>query len=131
MGGAKRPRANADARGVGPTPLATLRGHLAAACAVAIRDDTGEVFTGGADRHVLAWRPPPSLADRARVAARGDAAAGTYRPFRAEAEHRRAASRAAADEDDWSEDDADAVGVDPDPGADAVAGLGYRRGVDG
>ena len=37
----------------------------------------------------------------------------------------------AADEDDWSEDDADAVGVDPDPGADAVAGLGYRRGVDG
>ena len=131
VGGAKRPRANADARGVGPTPLATLRGHLAAACAVAIRDDTGEVFTGGADRHVLAWRPPPSLADRARVAARGDAAAGTYRPFRAEAEHRRAASRAAADEDDWSEDDADAVGVDPDPGADAVAGLGYRRGVDG
>ena len=131
VGGAKRPRANADARGVGPTPLATLRGHLAAACAVAIRDDTGEVFTGGADRHVLAWRPPPSLADRARVAARGDAAAGTYRPFRAEAEHRRAATRAAADEDDWSEDDADAVGVDPDPGADVVAGLGYRRGVDG
>lgn len=135
VGGAKRPRGDSNARGVGPTPHATLRGHLAAACAVAIRHDTGEVYSGGADRHLLAWRPPPSLADRARVAANGDRddpSAGTYRPFRAEAEHRRAAARAAVDEDDWSDDDGDATrGVDPDPGANEGVGLGYRRGVDG
>ena len=37
---------DADARGVGPTPLATLRGHLAAACAVAIRGRHGRGVHG-------------------------------------------------------------------------------------
>ena len=42
-----------------PRPFRTLKGHITAACAVAVNGHTSEVYTGGADRHVLVWRPPP------------------------------------------------------------------------
>ncbi|ACO70274.1 predicted protein, partial [Micromonas commoda] len=40
-----------------PRPFRTLKGHITAACAVAVNGHTSEVYTGGADRHVLVWRP--------------------------------------------------------------------------
>jgi len=122
-----------------------LRGHLAAACAVATNPDTQEVYTGGADRHVLVWRAAAtrsSLAGRRRRRdERGQqnesriAAAienGTFAPFRASAESR-ARAAAADDEDDWSDEDnwGEDTAVDPDPEARrGIHGLGYRRRFD-
>ena len=122
-----------------------LRGHLAAACAVATNPDTQEVYTGGADRHVLVWRAAAtrsSLAGRRRRRdERGQqnesriAAAienGIFAPFRASAESR-ARAAAADDEDDWSDEDnwGEDTAVDPDPEARrGIHGLGYRRRFD-
>lgn len=128
-----------------------LRGHLAAACAVATNPDTQEVYTGGADRHVLVWRAAAtrsSLAgrrrrrdergqqtglpfrDESRIAAAIEN--GVFAPFRASAESR-ARAAAAADEDDWSDEDnwGEDTAVDPDPEARrGIHGLGYRRRFD-
>ena len=123
-----------------PTPRAfrTLKGHITAACAVAVNGHTSEVYTGGADRHVLVWRPPPPPrhaeeedAGRRSNGAADDGEVGVYRPFRANAEHRRLTSgvvaRTTGNADDWSDDD----GVHPDPDARwGIHGLGYRRGFD-
>ena len=95
------------------------------------------VYTGGADRHVLVWRPPPPPRDAEEDAGKGssraddDGEVGVYRPFRANAEHRRLTSGVVAgttgNADDWSDDD----GVHPDPDARwGIHGLGYRRGFD-
>ena len=121
--------------------FSTLRGHLAAACAVAVHPDTQEVFTGGADRHVLVWRAPvtaSALAGRRRKIRdegeprNGRSDDGSFAPFRASAESRNRATLAAADEDDWSEDDLSLeVEVNPDPRQGAgIHGLGYRRRFD-
>jgi len=122
-----------------PRPFRTLKGHITAACAVAVNGYTSEVYTGGADRHVLVWRPPPPPRDIEEVHAvrglngadgeRGEV--GVYRPFRANAEHRRLTSgvvaRTTGNADDWSDDD----GVHPDPDARwGIHGLGYRRAWD-
>ena len=125
-----------------------LRGHLAAACAVATHPDTQEVFTGGADRHVLVWRAActrSSLAGRRGSSRRGDArdrragasdeiAEGVFAPFRDSAESRARRAAAAADEDDWSDENplGEETDVDPDPEARlrGIHGLGYRRRFD-
>jgi len=117
----------------------TLKGHLTAACAVAVNGHTSEVYTGGADRHVLVWRPPPPPRDveESRMMTRvdassrgGDGDVGVFRPFRANAENRRLTRVPTAVDgngDDWSDDE----GVNPDPGArSGVHGLGYRRRFD-
>ena len=94
------------------------------------------MYTGGADRHVLVWRPPPPPRDAEEDVGKGsraddDGEVGVYRPFRANAEHRRLTSGVVAgttgNADDWSDDD----GVHPDPDARwGIHGLGYRRGFD-
>ena len=121
-----------------PRPFRTLKGHITAACAVAVNGHTSEVYTGGADRHVLVWRPPPPPrhaeeedAGRRSNGAADDGEVGVYRPFRANAEHRRLTSgvvaRTTGNADDWSDDD----GVHPDPDARwGIHGLGYRRAWD-
>ena len=122
-----------------PRPLMTLKGHLTAACAVAVNGHTSEVYTGGADRHVLVWRPPPPPRDveESRMMTRvdassrgGDGDVGVFRPFRANAENRRLTRVPTAVDgngDDWSDDE----GVNPDPGArSGIHGLGYRRRFD-
>lgn len=131
-----------------PNPFATqtLRGHLAAACSVAVHPHTQEVFTGGADRHVLVWRAPSTVsALSGRRRRRTDDTHGTqgngsevpdgvFAPFRASAESRARAAAAAADTDDWSDDDTalQNASIDPDPHAarSGVHGLGYRRRFD-
>ena len=115
-----------------------LRGHLASSCAVATHPDTQEVYTGGADRHVLVWRAAAtrsSLAGRRRR--RGDEeestfSDGVFAPFRASAESRARSLAAAADEDDWSDEEpVFDLAVDPDPEARrGIHGLGYRRRFD-
>ena len=124
-----------------------LRGHLAAACAVATNPDTQEVYTGGADRHVLVWRAALTRSrlagrrrrrdergfrdeDESRIASAIEN--GVFAPFRASAESR-ARAAAAADEDDWSDEDtwSEDTAVDPDPEARrGIHGLGYRRRFD-
>jgi WD40 repeat protein len=120
-----------------------LRGHLASSCAVATHPDTQEVYTGGADRHVLVWRAAAtrsSLAGRRRrrdeetnadESHRSTFFDGVFTPFRASAESR-ARAAAAADEDDWSDEEpGEDLAVDPDPEARrGIHGLGYRRRFD-
>ena len=127
-----------------------LRGHLAAACAVATNPDTQEVYTGGADRHVLVWRAALTRSrlagrrrrrdergfrdeDESRINRRLAAIEnGVFAPFRASAESR-ARAAVAADEDDWSDEDiwSEDTAVDPDPEArGGIHGLGYRRRFD-
>ena len=117
---------------------------------MATNPDTQEVYTGGADRHVLVWR---AALTRSRLAGRRrrrdergfrdedesrifqSASAienGVFAPFRASAESR-ARAAVAADEDDWSDEDiwSEDTAVDPDPEARrGIHGLGYRRRFD-
>jgi DNA excision repair protein ERCC-8 len=141
-------RASDAERANPPSPFATLRGHLAAACAVATHPDSREVYTGGADRHVLCWRPPRPTHDppRGRRGRRGGGGTrgaeegeeeeveeeedGAYRPFLPPAELRARAADYGSGEDDWSEDEAGRIRPDPDARR-GVHGLGYRRGARG
>ena len=120
-----------------------LRGHLASSCAVATHPDTQEVYTGGADRHVLVWRAAATRSSLAGRRRRRDEETnadeshrsiffdGVFAPFRASAEAR-ARAAAAADEDDWSDEEpGEDRAVDPDPEARrGIHGLGYRRRFD-
>ena len=81
--------------------VSDAEGHITAACAVAVNGHTSEVYTGGADRHVLVWgrrrrvtrRRRTRVEDRTAPPRRGGWGAGRFGPTRSTGGSRAASSR--------------------------------------